>query len=116
MGNAAVTIRKKYVEGGRRKLTADVTLSTSYATNGDTVVAADIAAINMALGLPERSDLSGVEVADCEMGSDGTSLYIDRTNKKVKAFSGRAEVANATNLNVTPGAIRVELCGPAVTG
>ena len=114
MGNLTVAIRGKRVEGGRRKVVADITFSNSYATNGDSFVAADIQAIAEKLGVVNAAgDLSGVEVLDSEAGSDGTTVYLDRANKKLKAFKG-AEVANTTNLSAIT--VRCEFVGPAVTG
>ena len=114
MGNLVVANLKKRVEGGRRKVVADITFSNSYATNGDSFVAADIAAITKALNVDNAAaDLTGVEVLDSESGSDGTTVYLDRANKKLKAFKG-AEVANTTNLSAIT--IRCEFVGPAVTG
>lgn len=118
MGQVVIANLKKRTQGNRRSVVLDVTLSNSYATNGDTIQASDVQLILDTLGVNSKAstDLTAIETVDAEMGSDGTSLFLDRANVKFKAFSGRAEVGAATNLSVTPGPIRVELVAKAATG
>lgn len=107
MGNMAVTIKRRTVRGNKKVVYFDLTGSASYATNGDTLLAADIDAL-----LEQKSgaeDLTRADVFVAEIcPADGTEFALDRTNKKVKAFNGRAEVANATNLSAAVARCYIE--------
>lgn len=97
MGTVTVTPKRRWFEGANKKaVSADITFSASYATNGDTIADADIVAL-----LDQKvADLSVIDLFTAEIAlADGTEAALDRTNKKIKAYSGRAEVANATNLS-----------------
>lgn len=104
MGNVAVAIVDRGVRGNRKYVTADVTMSASYATNGDTIVAADIAKL-----LPEGETLAQLlDFTFINRGASGHSLELDRANSKVKAFNGTTEIANATNLSAVVGRLHAE--------
>lgn len=110
MGNLTVTVVKRNVTGGQRRVIADITYSSSYATNGDTMVAADITKL-----LPEATGgLADVLLATFEDSSLGHAAYLDRTNKKIKAWNGTTEIANATNLSAVT--VRGEFVYGQVTG
>lgn len=97
MGAATVTAKRRQYVGNRVRQSFDLTFSASYATNGDTLAASELAKI-----VPERkvvADLVFVDYADFEASPSGHSVYLDRTNLKVKAFNGTTEIANATNLS-----------------
>jgi hypothetical protein len=96
MGAATIVAKRKQVTGNRVRQSFDLTLSASYATNGDTLAASELAKI-----IPDRktiTDLNFVDIVEFELGAAGHALYLDRTNLKVKAFNGITEIANATNL------------------
>lgn len=96
MGNCTVVIKRRQIVGTRRITTVDITGSASYATNGDSVVAADLQAL-----LPEYKAPTTLNVVDIfltEPSSAGHEVYFDRANSKVKFFNGTTEIANATNL------------------
>lgn len=103
MGNLAVANIKKRVEGGRQKVVCDITFSAAYATNGDSFLAADLENL---FGKAAEIGINGAGGADIDTFTaeialaDGTEAALDRVNKKLKAFSGRAEVANATDLHL----------------
>lgn len=110
MGNASVTIKRRTVEGSKKVVFFDLALAASYATNGDTLLAADIQTL-----LEQRvgaEDLTKVDLFIAEIATaDGTEYALDRANKKVKAFNGRAEVANATNLSAAVARCKIEYGG-----
>lgn len=96
MGAATITLKRKQIVGNRVRQSFDLTLSASYATNGDTLAASELAKI-----VPDRkviTDLLFVDYFDAELGPAGHAIWFDRTNLKVKAFNGTTEIANATNL------------------
>src|SRR5712692_7951553 len=96
MGNVAVAIKGRGVRGSSRWILADITGSSSYATNGDTIVAADITKI---LGVEGNFALTDVLSFQSEIGNAGHSLRLDRTNKKIKFFNGTTEIANAVDVS-----------------
>jgi len=95
MGNVTAAIVKRGGgAAGRYSVDVDFTLSASYATGGDTIVAADIANV-----LPEGYALTDLIQAQFELAALGYACYLDKTNKKIKVFNGTTEIANATNLS-----------------
>lgn len=97
MGAATITAKRKQIVGNRVRQSFDLTFSASYATNGDTLAASELAKV-----VPERkviADLLFVDLFIAEIGPAGHDVYLDRTNLKVKAFNGTTEIANATNLS-----------------
>ena len=99
MGNVTVVVVDRGVKGSAKEVIADITMSSSYATSGDTIQAADILKI-----LPEGEALTELIEFDIDTKSlGGHGLTLDRTNKKVLAHNGTTEIANATNLSAVVG-------------
>lgn len=111
MGNVTVAIIKRDVKGAERSVTADITFSNSYATNGDTIVAADIAKL-----LPEAAGgLTDVTEWFDENDTAGNFAVLDRPNKKFKAFTvAGVEKGNATDQSALK--IRFRFAYGQVTG
>lgn len=96
MGNVTITPKRKNYSNNRVRQSFDVGFTGTYATNGDTIAAAELAKL-----VPDRkvvTDLNFVDLFISELGALGYALYFDRTNLKVKVFNGTTEIANATNL------------------
>ena len=96
MGTATWTSKKIGSLGNLRMRIGDVTMSSSYATNGDTLTA----------GAVEMNEILVAEFPETFTG--GYELAYDRTNSKVKAYviTTGVEAANTTNLSgVTSRAI-----------
>ena len=95
MGTASLSLTQNVpISLGNKKLQfGTVTLSNSYATNGDTLV------FTTASGFTQVDQV----IAGCTAG--GYVVYADLSNNKVKVFEAGAdggaldEVANATNLS-----------------
>lgn len=110
MGNMTVAIVKRSVGGGRRKVVADLTFSNSYATGGDTIVAADITKL-----LPEGHALTDLQEWHLTpRQSLGRHFQLDRTNKKILAFIDTGQVGAATDLSAE--VVRATLEYGQVTG
>lgn len=93
MGNLTFVWGRYYEHEGRVTRTADITFSSSYATNGDTWLAADIE-----IAMPYINDLTLLEVFLVEPMSAGASVYLDKTNKKLKLYNAAGtEATNASN-------------------
>lgn len=85
--------RTKEVAPGRVQKTFDITFSSSYATNGDTWPTADIER-----AMPQINDLTLIEIFLTEPMSGGASVYLDKSNKKLKLYNaGGTESPNTTN-------------------
>lgn len=96
MGNVAATPRKRMILGSSEAVTVDLTMSGSYATNGDSLPS------DSALGLKNK----GLEALILLGGGDtGYMLVVDHTNRKIKAYRQSAatgalqEVPNTTSLS-----------------
>lgn len=114
MGNVTITPKRKNYSNNRVRQSFDLTFSASYATNGDTIPAAELAKI-----IPDRktiSDLNFVDLFIAELGPAGHELYLDRANLKVKAFNGITEIANATNLSAVVARCIIEYGDDPATG
>lgn len=111
MGNVTVAIVRRNVTGGQRNVVADITFSSSYATNGDTVVAADISKL-----LPEATNgLSDITFFEYMNPSTGQFAVLDQTNKKFKLYSvAGVEATNATDQSAIKVRVRMHYGG--VTG
>lgn len=95
MGNITAVIRKRQSGDGSRQHVVDLTFSSSYATNGDSLPS------NAALGLD--ASLDHVDVGGCTSG--GYVVAVDVPNRKLKLFrqtaatSALVEVPNTTNVS-----------------
>lgn len=102
MGNISASIKKRNLVGTARENTIDLTMSSSYATNGDVLPS------NAALGLD--NSLDSITIAS---HPGGLVFEVDLANRKIKAYrqkdpaaAGGAdialpEVANAVNLSTS---------------
>lgn len=116
MGAVAVSIVKQDVVNDKRVVVADVTMSSSYATGGDTVPLGSIglhqvdeAYIHSGVQAPSQ----GLTSKSYTPNSHGIQLVLagTLTAPKLKAFFGSStEAAAATNLSTVP-AVRVEFRG-----
>lgn len=107
MGNCTATIQRSFSEGPMKKVIADLALSSSYATGGDTVPLS-------VLGLQT------VEILNISGSSSGVALFhplmvihgaTNRTAPKIMArdVATGAEVTNTQNLSTL--VVRVEAKG-----
>lgn len=112
MGTVAITAPYNDVSNNKRVVEANVTMSSSYATGGDTVPLTS-------LGLREVTDVVVLgSVAHVNSGGAAVTphgiqvvLAGTKTAPLLKAYSGStSEVANATNLS-TNGALRIRFLG-----
>jgi hypothetical protein len=101
MGNVAATIVRTWSDGPVKMVIADLSMSSSYATGGDTVPLS-------ALGL------SSLEALDLTSNTSGAALFHplivihganNRTAPKIMArdVAAGTEIANATNLSTMTG-------------
>jgi hypothetical protein len=95
MGNVTTAIVERQVKGSKYETTVDITMSSSYATSGDTIQAADIAKILT----PGGFALTDVKQFHAEIGVAGHHAYLDRTNKKITVWNGTTQIANAVDLS-----------------
>jgi hypothetical protein len=103
MGALTVAIKRRTYPDGGKLVVADITGSSSYATNGETYTSAQFEMITGSIDA----------MLDCK-STPGYDLVFDIPNKKVKFFvvTTGVEVANATNLSAVTG--RVVVLGDAV--
>lgn len=94
---ASVSIVKTTIVGDERVVFANVTMSSSYTTNGESVTPSQV-------GLTYFDNVS----TDAASAS-GVLLAYDYTNQKFKAFNGTTEITATTNLSTTVA--RVEFWG-----
>lgn len=111
MGNVTAVVVRRDVKGTQRRVVVDITGSGAYATNGDTVVAADILKV-----LPEAAQgLTDVQEWECEPSVAGDYGILDKVNKKIKLMNAvGTEKGNGTvQTGVT---VRMHLTYGQVTG
>lgn len=102
MGAIAVTsIKRRYFPDGGKLIIADITGSSSYATNGDTYTTTQL------------DSITGVIDAIIDCGTPGYVLVPDIANKKIKYYKGAAgllvEETAATNLSAVTSRVMI-LC------
>jgi hypothetical protein len=107
MGNVAISVVRRNVTGAQRNVVADVTFSNSYATNGDTIVAADIAKL-----LPGAAALTDVVFFEYQNPVAGQFAVLDKTNKKFLLFSvAGVQATNATDQSSVVVRVRLHYGG-----
>lgn len=101
MGALTASIKKRYYPDGGKMVVADITGSSTYATNGETYTNALFECITGSIDA----------IIDC--GTPGYVLVPDIANKKIKYFKGAAgllvEETAGVNLSAVTGRI-VVLC------
>lgn len=114
MGACTFTPIKTYIIGDRKEVIGDLTMSSSYATGGDTAPPS-LFGLDLELNVVEMFN-------DITNGTLSFRAIYDHANNKVKAFGtnatpgaavGDPEVTNATNLSAYVGRVRAVGKGPA---
>lgn len=104
-GSVAGSPKPYDIQGTTKVFQRTLTLSSSYATNGETLNTKTILSLNKVFSIVPIDDVSGYVI------------QYDRANDKMKVYESGAdgaaldEVANTTDLSSTPGAFDVEIRG-----
>src|SRR4051812_25226243 len=90
---------KRQARGVGYEVIADITGPASYTTGGETLTAAQQAALMPELGASPALDFSKVQMFQAEVEpANLRSLVLDKTNNKMLFTVAGAQVANLTNL------------------
>jgi hypothetical protein len=95
-----IAITKRVVAGQKREVYADITGPASYTTGGETLTAAQQAALMPELDPSPVLNFTKVVFFQSEVEpANLRALVLDKTNNKMLFTVAGAQVANATNLS-----------------